>query len=270
LTDLFGGRQDLEKGLVRVLHNKSFQDDATRMMRAVRYEQRLGFKIEYNTLKLLRNSLDMLDTISSDRLKNEFALWLDECRPEKILRRAGRLGVLGKLHPALEWDRPVSTAFKRAESGMGTAMSQLYFSLLVYNLDEQELYELLGRLNLTGSRLDLLSHKSLELKSKCSELDKPAMQRSALYFTLREYDATAILANYYFAKAPDLRRNLGLYLAGLQQVRTSLSGNDLVQLGVKEGPKLGTILKNLLAARLDGTVRSKSDEVKMARRLAGI
>jgi tRNA nucleotidyltransferase (CCA-adding enzyme) len=270
LTDLFGGRQDMERGLVRVLHNKSFQDDATRMMRAVRYEQRLGFKIENNTLKLLRNSLDMLDTISSDRLKNEFALWLNEGHPEKILRRAGRLGMLGKLHPALEWDRPLSTAFRRAASMDSAEMSRLYFCLLVYNLDEEELYELLGRLNLTGSRLDLISHQSLELKGKCSELDKPAMQRSSLYFTLREYDTTAILANHCYAKAPDLRRNLGLYIDRLKHIKASLDGNDLVQLGVKEGPKLGTMLKKLLAARLDGTVRSKPDEVKMARRLAGI
>jgi tRNA nucleotidyltransferase (CCA-adding enzyme) len=149
-------------------------------------------------------------------------------------------------------------------------MSQLYFCLLVYNLDEGELYELLGRLNLTGSRLDLLGQQSLELKGKCGELDRMAIKRSGLYFTLREYDATAVQANRCYAKAPALRRNLGLYMDRLQKVRASLDGNDLVQLGVKQGPKLGTILKKLLAASLDGTVRSKSDEVKMVRRLAGI
>ncbi|MCX5993859.1 MAG: hypothetical protein NT177_06540 [Chloroflexi bacterium] len=270
LTDLFGGRQDLAEGLVRVLHNKSFQDDATRMMRAVRYEQRLGFKLENSTSKLLKRSLDMLDTISGDRLKNEFVLWLNESRPEKILRRAGRLGVLGKLHPALKWDLPMSTAFRRAASGGGTTMSRLYFCLLVYNLDEEELYELLGRLNLTGSRLDLLSHQSLELKGKCGELDRLVIKRSALYFTLREYDTTAIEANRYYAKAPNLRRNLGLYLDRLRHIKTSLGGNELLKLGVKEGPKLGTILKKLLGARLDGAAQSKCDEVRLARRLAGI
>ena len=270
LTDLFGGRQDLEKGLVRVLHDKSFQDDATRMMRAVRYEQRLGFKLESSTSKLLVHSLEMLDTISGDRLKNELALWLDESHPEKILRRAGRLGMLGKLHPALKWDRPMGAAFKRAASSNATAVSQLHFCLLVYNLDEEELYGLLGRLNLTGSRLDLLSQQCLELKGKCSELDRTSIKRSALYFTLREYDSTAILANRYFARTTTLRRNLALYTDRLKQAKTSLRGNDLMKLGVKEGPKVGTILKNLLAARLDGTVLSKSDEVKMARRLAGI
>ncbi len=268
LTDLFGGRQDLDRGLVRVLHDKSFQDDATRMMRAVRYEQRLGFKLENTTSRLLRRSLDMLDTISSDRLKNELTLWLDENRPEKILRRAGRLGILAKLHPALEWDLTMSTAFRRASSMGGPAMSRLYFCLLIYNLDEVELYEMLGRLNLTGSRLDLLSQQSLELKGKCEELNNPDVRKSTIYFMLREYDLTAVQANLCYARSPALRRNLGLYLDRLHGVKTSLGGSDLLKLGVREGPQVGTILKKLLAARLDGTVVFKSDEVDMARRLA--
>jgi tRNA nucleotidyltransferase (CCA-adding enzyme) len=149
-------------------------------------------------------------------------------------------------------------------------MSRLYFCLLVYNLDEEELYELLGRLNLTGSRLDLLSHQSLELKGKCEGLDRPAIKRSAIYFMLKGYDTTAVQANYYYAKAPSLRQNLGLYLDRLHCVKTSLGGNELLKLGVGEGPQVGVVLKKLLAARLDGTVLSKSDEVKLARRLAGL
>jgi len=269
LTDLFGGRQDLAGGLVRVLHNKSFQDDATRMMRAVRYEQRLGFRLESSTSKLLRNSLDMLDTISGDRLKNELALWLSEDFCYKILRRADRLGILAKLHPALAWDITMSTAFRRAASGDDEASSRLYFCLLVYNLDEEELYELVGRLNLTGSRLDLLSHQSLEIKGKCKGLDKRDLKRSAIYFALREYDTSAVQANRYYAKSPALRRNLGLYMDRLRYVKTSLDGNELLTLGVRQGPQVGIVLKKLLAARLDGTVLSKSDEVTLARRLAG-
>jgi len=270
LTDLFRGRQDLERGLIRVLHDKSFQDDATRMMRAVRYEQRLGFKLESSTSKLLRHSLDMLDTISGDRLRNELALWLGEDYCYKILRRAGRLGILAKLHPTLAWDRTMSTAFRWAAAGDGAAISRLYFCLLVYNLDEEDLYELLGRLNLTGSLLDLLSHQSLELKGKCEELDKPAIKRSAIYFMLKEYDTTAVQANHHYAKAPALRRNLRLYLDRLRYVKTSLGGNELLTLGVRQGPQVGIALKKLLAARLDGTVMSKSDEVSLVRRMAGL
>jgi len=270
LTDLFGGRHDLDRGLVRVLHDKSFQDDATRIMRAVRYEQRLGFRLESSTLKLLRRSLDMLDTISGDRLKNELALWLGEKCRCKILRRAGQLGILSKLHPGLVWDLSMSTAFRRAACGDTAALSRLYFCLLVFNLDQEGLCELLGRLNLTGSRLDLLSRQSLEIRGKHKDLDKPVLKNSTIYFSLREYDVTAVQANRCYAKSPTLRQNLGLYLDRLRHIRSSVDGNELLKLGVREGPQLGIILKKLLAARLDGTVKSKSDEVNLARQIAGL
>jgi len=270
LTDLFGGCEDLSGGLVRVLHNKSFQDDATRMMRAVRYEQRLGFRLESSTYKLLRHSLDMLDTISGDRLKNELALWISEDYCYKILRRAGRLGILAKLHPALSWDSKMSTAFRRAARGHEAVSPRLYFCLLVYNLDEDDLYGLLGRLNLSGSRLDLLSHQSLELKGNPDKLDRPAIKKSAIYSTLREYETTAVQANLYYARTAALRRNLRLYLDRLRYVKTSLGGSELLSLGVRQGPQVGIVLNKLLAARLDGAVLSKSDEINLARRLAGL
>ncbi|MFA5079842.1 MAG: hypothetical protein WC541_10215 [Dehalococcoidia bacterium] len=270
LTDLFGGKRDLSQGLVRVLHDKSFQDDATRMMRAVRYEQRLGFKLERGTAGLLRSSLDMLDTISGDRLKNELLLWLKEEDCHKVLHRASRLGITGKLHPALAWSREINLAFRRAASLDKINAPVLYFCLLVQNLNEDQLYELLGRLNLTGSRLDLLSSQSLQLRDRFEALTVQNVTRSKIYAALREYDVVAVQAAYCCAAAPGLRHNLQLYLDTLRHARTLLSGSDLLKMGLRQGPKLGAILNKLLAARLDGKVRTRADEIKLARRLAGL
>ena len=71
LIDLYGGQRDLEQKLVRVLHERSFIDDATRIWRAVRYEQRLGFQLEANTEAWLRRDIPMLDTVSGDRIRHE-------------------------------------------------------------------------------------------------------------------------------------------------------------------------------------------------------
>jgi tRNA nucleotidyltransferase (CCA-adding enzyme) len=88
LIDLFKGREDLEKKLVRVLYDATFKDDATRIWRAVRYEQRLEFRIESHTLDLLKRDISYLDTISSDRIRHELELCLEEEKPEKVLLRA--------------------------------------------------------------------------------------------------------------------------------------------------------------------------------------
>jgi tRNA nucleotidyltransferase (CCA-adding enzyme) len=270
LTDLFNGRKDLSQGLVRVLHDKSFQDDATRMMRAVRYEQRLGFKLERGTARLLKSNLNMLDTISGDRLKNELALWLKEDSCRQVLHRASLLGLTGKLHPALTWNRAMSLAFGRAGAMDATNASALYFCLLVYNLSEEQLYELLGRLKLIGSRLDLLSNQLLMLRRSCKKLTGPDVGRSKIYLTLHKYDATAVQAALCYAVAPGLRRSLKLYLDTLRHVRTLLSGSDLLKMGLREGPELGAVLNKLLAARLDGKVKSRADEIRLAQRLAGV
>jgi len=102
LIDLYGGRDDLGHKLIRVLHERSFTDDATRIWRGLRYEQRLDFQLETNTLQLLKRDIPMLDTISGDRIRYELECILQEEFPEKILRRAEELRVLAKLHPALK------------------------------------------------------------------------------------------------------------------------------------------------------------------------
>ena len=270
LTDLYGGRADLEAGLIRVMHDRSFEDDATRIMRAVRYEQRLGFKLERRTALLLRRDAGMLDTISSDRLKHEVLLWLAEPQPAGIIRRAGQLGILGKLHPSLKWDRPMQTAFRRAlKPGEGAAGTHLYFCLMTYQLDGDALYELLQRLNLLGSRYDLLSHQCLAVKGRLPQLDSPSIRNSEIFSLLKDVEATAVLVNRFYAPTPAVGNNLRLYLEKLARVKTYSTGSSLAQWGVKQGPLVGAILNELLEAKLDGRVKTRADEERLARRLAG-
>jgi len=89
LIDFYGGRRDIKKGVVRVLHDESFIDDPTRIFRAVRFEQRFDFKIEKRTLKLIRDAvnLKMLERIEKYRIRNEMLLILKEKEPIKTLSR---------------------------------------------------------------------------------------------------------------------------------------------------------------------------------------
>jgi tRNA nucleotidyltransferase (CCA-adding enzyme) len=253
------------------MHDGSFEDDATRIMRAVRYEQRLGFKLERHTVLLLKQDANMLDTISSDRLKHEVLLWLTEPQPGNIIRRAGQLGILEKLHPGLKWDRPMQTAFRRAlKVGEGTANTHVYFCLMAYQLDEDALYELLQRLNLLGSKYDLLSHQSLVIKNRLPQLDSPSIKNSQIFSQVKDVEPLAVEVNWLYPNRLAIRRNLRLYLKNLLHIKTSVTGSHLTQWGVKQGPLVGTILNKLLAARLDGEVKTRAAEEKLARQLAGI
>jgi tRNA nucleotidyltransferase (CCA-adding enzyme) len=91
----------LRNGIVRVLHNLSFVEDPTRVLRAVRFEQRFGFKMDARTAELLTDALDMLNRVSGDRIRHELRLIYRESEPEKALTRLNALGVLKAIYPKL-------------------------------------------------------------------------------------------------------------------------------------------------------------------------
>lgn len=141
LIDLYGGRQDLKAKKIRVLHDKSFSDDATRIWRAVRYEQRLSFRIEPATLSLLKRDLPLMKTVGGYRLRHEMELVLKEKEPEKYLRRAAELGVLTALHPSLKADDWLVSRFQKARQS-GEANPDTYLGLLLYRLNAEDLLQI--------------------------------------------------------------------------------------------------------------------------------
>jgi tRNA nucleotidyltransferase (CCA-adding enzyme) len=104
LLDYYGGERDLQESLIRVLHNLSFIEDPIRMLRAVRLEQRLGFRIEEMTEELISDALAWLDRVSGERIRQELDALFEEEEPQKPLRRLAELGVLNQIHPLLSWD----------------------------------------------------------------------------------------------------------------------------------------------------------------------
>ena len=87
LVDFYNGRKDLKKGLIRVLHDKSFMDDPTRIFRAVRFSVRFGFKIEPHTKKLMKEAVSdgLLGEVNAGRIRKEVESFLKEKNPKKCL-----------------------------------------------------------------------------------------------------------------------------------------------------------------------------------------
>jgi tRNA nucleotidyltransferase (CCA-adding enzyme) len=267
LVDLYKGRSDLEHGLIRILHSSSFKDDATRILRGVRYEQRFGFKFEAQTARLLKRDIPMLDTISGDRIRHEMELTLKEERPELAVRRLGELGVLSRISPALTGDGSIAERFAKARHPRNpTQLPPLYFCLLVYASAESDAEELMARLNMPA-RLSKAIRDTLQLRTRLRLLDKHGLRPSGIYALLQEYDALAIQANAIASDSPTVRRNLRLFLTKLRKVKTCLNGEELKELGIPPGPQMGEVLRMLHKARLDGEVHSKADEEKLARAL---
>jgi len=267
LIDLYHGEVDLERRLIRILHPKSFVDDATRILRAIRYEQRLGFKLDAETEKLLRRDVAMLDTISGDRIRHELELILKEDEPERTLRRAEELGVLSRLHPSLKGNGRLSKIFAKArQSDIHGSILSIYLCLLVYNLNDKAIAEFISRLNFPKNSAQAMRH-TLQLKAQLHKLANPKIKPSEIYRLLHGYSTPAIQANALASQSPIASQHLHLYLNKLRYVKPILNGEDLKKMGIPAGPKVGEILSVLQKARLDGEVRTRKDEEKLVNHL---
>jgi len=267
LIDRYGGRDDLEHRLIRILHEKSFTDDATRIWRGLRYEQRLDFQLEPNTLRLLKRDIPMLDTISGDRIRHELELILTEKYPEKVLRRAEELEVLPKLHPALKGNSWLEEKFEQARqlSSPDLPPMGLYLSLMAYHLSNEANEQFILRLRLPKSLTQTLRDTN-SLKTKLESLADPELGRSSIYNLLHGYCLPAIMANSLASDPPVARQHIHLFLDKLRYVKSSLTGDDLKRMGVASGPRIKEILQRLYEARLDGKVTTKKDEEELVER----
>ena len=266
MIDRHGGRDDLEHKLIRVLHEQSFIDDATRIWRGLRYEQRLNFRLETNTLKLLKRDIPMLATISGDRIRYELECILKEEFPEKVLRRAGELGVLARVHPFLKGNGGLAGKFGQARqiSSPESPPAGLYLALLAYPLTGEEVEQLISYLRLPKALARTLRDAS-SLKARLESLANPRLTPSRIYRLLHGYSPTAIIANSLAGDSPVARRHSQLFLDKLRYVKPSLTGNDLKKMGIAPGPRLKEILNLLHEARLDGKVTGKKGEVELVK-----
>ncbi len=263
LIDLYHGKGDLDNRLIRILHPNSFIDDATRILRGLRYEQRLSFKLEAKTAELLRRDAAMLDTISGDRLRHELELILKEDKPERVLKRAAELGVLTKLRTSLRGNGWLSKRFEQARQlYKRTSPSPLYLCLLIYNLTDEENERFLARLNFQKRLTQAMRH-TLQLKAQLHILANPQLKPSDIYQLLRSYTTQAIQANILAAESPVVSQHLQSYLAKLRYVKPLLNGEDLKRMGVPPGTQMGEILDALHRAKLNGEVKTREEEGKL-------
>lgn len=271
VVDYGGGRDDLAAGVIRTLHPGSFIDDPTRMLRAVRYEQRLGFRLDAATAAQLRQAVSdgLANRVTGDRWRRELERIFAEERPVPPLRRAAGLGLLAALHPALNaagglerlaaW---LSNAGPAASAGPSRASASDCLAALVFGMTPGEGEEVIPRLRLTRRQAGLV-RDTIELRRLESDLAAASRCPSRLARLLEPLGEAALAAWVKIgdnsAAADAVRR----YLAELRYVRPALRGGDLLALGAVPGPALGALLAQLRAARLDGRVQSADDERRL-------
>ncbi len=265
LIDLHGGERDLAAARVRILHHESFQDDATRIFRALRYAGRLGFQIERSTALCLRRDRSYIDAISGTRVRRELERIAVEERVGEIVRLAFRHGVLDVVHPVLGNDGTGRKATRELTTLAISHRDSVLLCLLLAGAAATDIEGVTGRLALTGRQAKAVSGV-VALQSLLAELGRPGLKASRAVELLGPHPVEAVEAIALLSSRRVAARARS-YLEELRFVRPVLRGSDLERLGIGSGPKVGLMLRALLAAKLDSEVRTRDDEVTFVERV---
>ncbi len=282
LVDFFSAERDIKNRQIRVLHSLSFVEDPTRILRAIRFERRFGFTIGGQTMRLVKNALqlNLFNRLSGSRISHELQLIMEEENPLDVLHRMEDLNLLEAIHPLLKLNAERSRVLLELEKvynwykllyledradpwkvyflgmTMGTTRdealqvaSRLFFS-------KREEREFLALRDQIGDALMRL----MGWKEKTSPLSK-------LYSILHPIPLEGVLFLMARSKKEEIRRNISQYLARLRYETIEVTGNDLLEMGVPEGPIYSKILDKLMAAKVDGKIETRKEQLSMALRL---
>ncbi len=285
LVDFFSAQRDLRDKTIRVLHNLSFVEDPTRVFRAVRFEQRLRFRISPHTESLIRNAVKMnfLDKLGGKRLLTELIIILREKEPLQAVERMNSLGLLRFIHPRLQYTPEMQRVLGESRVMINwlqllylrsPAVEQwvVYLLALTVELTPEEFQAAAIRLALVEQsryRLREVRQKGEEILAilqKQYARHKP-LPNSDLYRLLHDLSLEVILHLMARTLLDDVRRAISTYVTHLRDVVCLLTGEDLKKLGVPPGPLYTRILEEIKGARLNGTIATREDELRIAEKL---
>lgn len=283
MLDYYGGQRDIDDKAIRVLHNLSFVEDPTRVFRAVRFEQRLGFRLGQQTEHLMRSAarLGLLEKVSGKRIFSELVLIMNEARPLPAVVRLAQLGVLEYLHPGLTGKTDYEKFYDEARRAMawydllytGQPCERWLCCFLVFTatLKKAEIRTLCERLQVSSRYLGVLNQERstalgilMRLEGRRSDLRPP--RASSLYRWLKPLSTEILLFMMARTSQERVRQWISRYISQLRDVHPLLSGHDLGKLGITPGPIYRTIFDELLAARLDHRVTTVDDELSFVQR----
>ena len=278
LIDFFGALGDIKEKSVRTIHNLSFVEDPIRILRAVRFSERFGFKITPQTMHHMKNTLklDIFRGVSGPRLADELKNILEEDIVIEAVSKLHSLGVLAHIDPKIKWDAELSALFSRARdtlawhrllyTGETVHVWLVLFLALTDSLKEVELKRLTTRLGITGKKkLAVIEGRRAGLRALKRIETRPGPLNSVVYHLLKPLPIEVILYLMEKTKDEPSRKLFSDFITKLSVMDTALKGAGLKKLGVRQGPRIGTVLGLLLDKRLDGKISTKTEEIEFVK-----
>lgn len=279
LIDFFDGKNDLSRKEIRVLHDLSFIDDPTRILRAIRFETRYDFKIETKTLALLKSVVKkrMLEKVEPQRLREELILILKEDLPVEQIRRMQQLtgfdfisrgitvpkssyGLLNSVTKELDWFKKEHFPRRKLDIWL------IYFMALIGQLPLKEVKKICNKFVFRkGEEKRILSYRKIG-SNFVRKLGKKGIKPAEIFVLLEPLSYEAILLIKAKYRNPVITRRIEDFLEIYNDIRVCISGYHLHGLGVAPGPHYKKIFDMVLKAKINGVVRTEEEELSLIKK----
>lgn len=279
LVDPFGGARDIERKQIKILHAKSFEDDPTRLYRALRFADRFNFNLEPTTEDLFDTAIAMNApaTVSPKRIAAEIDKCFQEKRPLTLLNKYQSAGLLSFFHksftrlkrPAFSFCMVKAVATRLSFKFKNISENALFWSLLLLSIPPAEAQPLLNASGLPHSITNTIWNTLTSFSSVPQKLIA-ANDNFSIYKTLSEATPETTGLMLLCFKQPEITSKLNTYVNELSKIKPAISGDDLLEIGIAPGPQIRDIFEQILRKKLNGIEMTRKDELDLARRISGI
>ena len=277
LIDFFNGERDLRNREIHVMHSLSFIEDPCRLFRAIRFEQRFGFAIGKQAEAFMRSTIKkrLVDSLSGTRFFNEIKLLLNEKRPMDCIRRMRQFDLFQFISPEMLKGPQDIEILERLESVFPWAERVIvhgkpetwyvYFLGLFYSLDEKAFLKAADRLHLPTRMKNSLQEDRTRCRESLKQLaSKEEWEPKEIYQTFAHLSVEAVVFLMALSSTDRLNQYANLYFAQYREkAEPSLTGDDLIKMGLEPGPVFHSVLNALREARVMGSVNSREEEVAL-------
>jgi len=272
LYDPRGGQRDLQAGIVRVLHDESFVDDPTRLIRAVGFEVRLDFSLEEHTRELLGAAIDESapDLLSAQRRAEVLLPLIGEESGTGVLVRMGELGLLGTMHLCGPVSQELQTSLEQVPTvlealgapGTGRAAALVRLALVAHDAGIAAA-TLIDYLRLSGEEGASLTQALAALASPPPQLTAASVSSAELYFALEHYHI--VTATVLSVSQPSMAgQRIQEYWRELRHIESDITGEDLLAAGAQPGPAFSQALSEALRVKLNTPDASPEKQLQAA------
>ena len=274
LTDNFGGRTDLRDGLLRILHNLSFVEDPSRILRGIRLEQRLNMTFEDNTMRFLKSAVKggLLECISTPRIRAELELNAKEDCFNEIALRMQELNIWTALFSGIY----ISDSFEKRLSIMKGFLNHfrkkidfkgmewiIKMAVVLHDSSPEIQFAIMDRLSLRPNEREELTKcftKFPEIKTLC---ESENLKNSEAYLVLKDYSYVPLIYWLISLQNQESRKVIFNHLEHWQNLKGELNGGDLQKMGLK-GKSIGELLQRIKLAKIDGEIQNREQEIEFA------